>query len=827
MVRRRAFLAILIVVVATLSASSALAAWTHDPSTNLLVSGAVGNQTLSVAAPDGQGGAIVAWQDSRSFGSTSYDIYAQHVLSSGVVDPAWPVNGVAVCALASEQSTPAIVSDGAGGAIIAWTDHRGTNYDIFAQRISSAGTVVAPWPVNGKQISTSSFDETDARIVTDGANGAWITWTRDYGGADLDPIVNRVLANSNTTIGGGFNLDGAGTNQSAPAIAPDDSGGCYVAYHTNALGSYDVRLVRMLVNGTNPWNVVASGAANEQEFPVVAGDGHGGVFVAWEDTRSGAGQDIYGIRYLPNGARASNWFSDGNFFAPTGGNGAFPMALVPDGAGGEFLCYEQCFIGCLAYVLRIGPSGVYPSGWSSPGYSAFSGGAYLGSAVSDGTGGVIWAGFAYVSSFTPIVEASHVASAGSTAPGWAQQALICNVGAALNYPVAVTDGKGGAIVVWSDVRNGVDYDTFAQRIERFGQLGSPEPSIVNIKDVPNDQGGKVNLKWNASYLDASPDFTIYDYRIWRQAPPASAQQAIAHGAIVLEDAAASLVATESGAKEGRANRDALASSGQRVFRRSIEGTQVSYWELIGTQPAAQQPAYSFSAATNSDSVGASNPRSMFYVDAYSGYGTHWDSPTDSAYSVDNLPPVAPSPFTATFSPPNGTFIAWGANGESDLAGYRLYRGGGLNFTPSLANRIYDGTVPSYHDVTSTAYIYKVCSYDIHGNEQYCSTAQPPGTTDVGEELPKVLSLAPIDPNPAHEGANLRFGLPRDGRVKLTIYDAQGRCVRQVIDAWLPTGIAHTVWNGRDDAGNGLGSGIYFARLELGGERKTRRFAWIE
>jgi hypothetical protein len=331
------------------------------------------------------------------------------------------------------------------------------------------------------------------------------------------------------------------------------------------------------------------------------------------------------------------------------------------------------------------------------------------------------------------------------------------------------------------------------------------------------------VKWNASYLDAAPNFWIYDYRIWRQAPPATVQQAIAHGAIVLDDAAAVRVNAESREEKS----DALATSGKRVFRRSIEGTEVNYWELIGTQPAAQQPAYSFGASTNSDSIGASNPRTLFYVDAYSGYATHWDSAPDSGYSVDNLPPVAPTPFTATFSPPNGTFTAWGANGESDLAGYRLYRGGGLSFTPSPANRIYQGTVPSYHDVTSTAYIYKVCAYDIHGNEGGCTTAQPPGTTDVDEELPKVLSLAPINPNPTREGPNLRFGLPRDGLVKLTIYDAQGRRVRTVVHAWLPAGYGLTRWDGRNEAGDDSGSGIYFARIDAGGQRITRRFARIE
>jgi hypothetical protein len=824
MARSRFLLAILVVSSAALVSSTAIAAWTHDPSVNLLVSGGVGSQSNPVAASDGQGGAFVAWVDSRNFGSTNYDVYAQHVLSTGVVDPAWPVNGLAICALAGEQSIPAIVSDGAGGMIVAWQDHRGSSFDIYAQRISSAGTVVAPWPANGKQITNSSFDDYGPRIVTDGANGAWIAWTRDFGGGDLDPVVNHVLANATTQIGFGFDIDAATSTQSGTAIASDDSGGCFVAYHTNASGNFDIKVLRIAVNGTAPWNtVVASAAAGDQTNPVAADDTHGGVFIAWSDARGGSGTDIFGMRILANGVRAPGWIGDGSALASGAGATGAPLAMVPDGAGGEILAYDQCSFFCYCYLQRVAPSGlVY---WTPPGYSLPGGVIGAGCEVGDGTGGAIAAGDAYVGGgFIPNVTASHATTGGATATGWdTPSETINNSGATASYPVAVTDGKGGAIVVWADFRNGVDFDVFAQRIERFGRLGNPEPSIVNVKDVPNDQGGKVDVKWNASYLDAAPDMTIYDYRIWRQAPPSTAQQAIAHGAIVLDDAVAARIDAESRAQKS----DALAGSARRVFRRSIEGAQVNYWELIGTQVAAQLPAYSFGAATNSDSIGASNPRTLFYVDAYSGYQTHWDSAPDSGYSVDNLPPVAPSPFTATFSPPNGTFAAWGANGESDLAGYRLYRGGGLGFTPSPANRIYDGTVPSYHDVTSTAFIYKVCAYDIHGNEGGCSTAQPPGTTDVGEEMPKVLSLASVDPNPSRDGANLRFGLPHDGRVTVTIYDAQGRRVRTVVDAWLPAGFGLTRWDGRNNAGDDSGSGIYFARLDAGGQRITRRFVRVE
>ncbi|MBI5709007.1 MAG: hypothetical protein HZC42_01710, partial [Candidatus Eisenbacteria bacterium] len=118
----------------------AFAAWPNSPYTNLPLCTAANNQQYPTIVADGAGGAIVTWHDYRS--GTSYDIYAQHVLASGAVDPAWPANGRALCTAANNQYYPTIVADGAGGAIVTWYDLRsGTNWDIYAQHVLASGAV--------------------------------------------------------------------------------------------------------------------------------------------------------------------------------------------------------------------------------------------------------------------------------------------------------------------------------------------------------------------------------------------------------------------------------------------------------------------------------------------------------------------------------------------------------------------------------------------------------------------------------------------------------------------------------------------------------------
>src|SRR5262245_56858427 len=131
-------------LLAPLAARSASAAW--PPFGRALVT-APGAQVLPVLASDGAGGAIVAWNDRRAF---PFNIDAQHVLASGEVDAAWPVNGRALLSDALVQTIvpqgsefPAIVSDGSGGAIVTWPDARSTStgLDIYAPHVQPSGAL--------------------------------------------------------------------------------------------------------------------------------------------------------------------------------------------------------------------------------------------------------------------------------------------------------------------------------------------------------------------------------------------------------------------------------------------------------------------------------------------------------------------------------------------------------------------------------------------------------------------------------------------------------------------------------------------------------------
>lgn len=102
--------------------------------------------------------------------------------------------------------------------------------------------------------------------------------------------------------------------------------------------------------------------------------------------------------------------------------------------------------------------------------------------------------------------------------------------------------------------------------------------------------------------------------------------------------------------------------------------------------------------------------------------------------------------------------------------------------------------------------------------------------------PASLSFEPVDkdllqnePNPFNPSTSISFTLAGEDaiEVSLTVFDVRGRTVRKLISGSRNPG-KHTVfWNGRDDYGKPVSSGVYFYRLLVGGYVKTRKMVIIK
>lgn len=82
-----------------------------------------------------------------------------------------------------------------------------------------------------------------------------------------------------------------------------------------------------------------------------------------------------------------------------------------------------------------------------------------------------------------------------------------------------------------------------------------------------------------------------------------------------------------------------------------------------------------------------------------------------------------------------------------------------------------------------------------------------------ELLPTAFSLSQNYPNPFNPETVIRYSLPEDCNVELIIYNILGQQVKVLVDTYQNAGYKAVHWNGRDDGGNEIASGLYFYKIK--------------
>ena len=116
--------------------------------------------------------AIVAWNDRRMV--RSWDIYIQAIDHEGMV--LWQMDGIPICVDNTDQSTQTILADGEGGAIVVWEDERRSSefQDLYMQRVDSQGNIL--WKKDGIPVFESDSAQSEPLLTADGLGGFYIIW---------------------------------------------------------------------------------------------------------------------------------------------------------------------------------------------------------------------------------------------------------------------------------------------------------------------------------------------------------------------------------------------------------------------------------------------------------------------------------------------------------------------------------------------------------------------------------------------------------------------------------------------------------------------------
>jgi len=435
---------------------------------------------------DGANGAIITWHDNINYLTTGLDIFAQHIDTNGAIK--WDLNGTAICTSDDSQAYPHLCSDGAGGAIITWQDRRnGATYDIYAQHINSSGDV--KWDPNGIVICDEKDDQYHPKICSDGAGGAIITWDDERTSSNVDIYAQRIDSN------GAIKWDVNGTaictesnNQGNPLICSDGAGGAIIAWVDARNGAYDIYAQRIDSSGDVRWegNGKAVCTADDyQQNHQICSDNDGGAILAWEDERNG-NIDIYSQRIDSNGIML--WVDNGTAIS-IADDWQYELQICSDNINGTIITWKDLRSGTQTdiYAQHINLNGTIQ--WTNNGKAICTVDNNQGSPhiCSDGGGGVIIAWTDYRSGSKNDIYAQRIDLNGGSK--WSVNGIpICIAEDTRFRPLITTDGAGTAVIVWLDRRNG-DYDLYAQKLE------NPPPTSNHPSDIITSSKGSETINW--------------------------------------------------------------------------------------------------------------------------------------------------------------------------------------------------------------------------------------------------------------------------------------------------------------------------------------------
>ena len=442
---------------------------------------------------------LVVWEDDRG---SSWDVYAARVSSAGVVQESF----IAVSTAAGNQRAPSVASDGSGW-LVTWQDSRsGTSLDVYGARVSGSGTVLDP---GGVAISTAPDDQTASALAWNG--GGYVVAWQDARGVDLDIYGSRVTAAGAVLDPGGLAVSTGLQDQRTPSVT---AGGLttLIAWEDFRVGSdSDVRAGRMAADGSLLDTVngfVVSAVPNSQAAPAAAWDGTN-FLVAWSDWVSAVTWDLRAARVSPAGVVAD---LGSPIMVSAAANDQTDPAVAWDGTSFVVAWADR----------RSGANDIYASRVTSAGVAQDAGGIAVSTAAGEqvaptlaAAGSTVLA--AWGDSRGPGEDAYGARiDAGSVLD--ASGRILSTLASPQEAPSVAWDGAG-YLAVWQDGRSPGGDDVYAARAAADGTPLDGTGILVSAGAAPE---AEPDVAWNgSSYLVVWQDYrsgTGYDVYAARVSP---------------------------------------------------------------------------------------------------------------------------------------------------------------------------------------------------------------------------------------------------------------------------------------------------------------------
>ena len=300
------------------------------------------------------------------------------------------------------------------------------------------------------------------------------------------------------------------------------------------------------------------------------------------------------------------------------------------------------------------------------------------------------------------------------------------------------------------------------------------PRITSITDVPDDQGGRVYIDFRKSFFD----------------------------------------------RRNQANQL------YTIFRHDMIDN-IPEWVVVGSGAAIGDNSYIYEVLTLRDSTADDNGMTEFKVVASMNEG-HFHSPPQSGYSLDNIAPGVPTGLMATILE-TGIHLSWDISPDDDFQYFNLEISSTADFSDYLTVETVDTAyLDTDYEIDVTVY-YRLIAYDDAGNSSEYSVAIDVTVlwADLGIAIPDEFAIHQNYPNPFNPVTTLRYDLPEQGHVRITIYDMLGRDVKTLINEYQDPGYRSIIWDATNDYGKPVSAGVYICRIRAGDFVQTRKMILLK
>ncbi|MFH1754540.1 MAG: T9SS type A sorting domain-containing protein [Candidatus Latescibacterota bacterium] len=656
---------------------------------------------------DGVGGVFIVFMYGDSW---SPDIHVQRLDASGA--HCWADSGIAVSALDASQHVPILMTSGEGRAIVVWTDGRLGNSNIYAQQFDVNGQAL--WSENGQPVCEAPGSQGFVKMASDGDGGAYFTW---WDGRDDD---NHVYVQHMTESG-------------------------------DPLWSLEGRRIT-----TTP--------SVKNRYPRIISDAAGGAIVTWHTT-VGVDRHIFAQRIDRNGT--SLWPSDGVLIMVEPNNKGM-HTVIPDDAGGAII----------SATIDIDTQDSYDND----------------------------------------INAQRIDPMGNKL--WGDTGILMDAAMAVNSWVhPVSDGKGGCYFFWTDYRQGrANIEIYGQRIDRAGNTRWENDGVCIIRadssqyleSVASDGEGGAIISWVDLRNDAVSWEDLYAYRIRGSIEVTFAiQQGSCPNIIGMGN--------RKDKDNGKANRGVLNAAilGSEsvdvadidVESVMLEGVPALRWTVKDQLSAG--PARKHNEDRSYAAGGKRDSKLAAVAEFRCDDGEH----TDTCH-CDHRGTDYSHMCTCSYQKADGfndLLLTFDRKAVVDALG-EIARG--EVYPVSVEGVLKDGTEFRGSD----------CVMVVIGNGNGIDGADDDGADELAGETAtdKQMSLGIASPNPFNPVTRIHYYVPEATRVQLAVYNVDGRLVAKLVDGEVNAGPHSVTWDAKSAA-----SGVYFCRLNAQGFEQTQKIVFMK